>query len=301
MAAIAFLGVGELACSLAAGMSAAGADDVRGYSRPRSDPDAARAQRERAQAAGIALLPSMREALTDATVVITAVPAGAALEVAAAAAAALASNAIYVDTAPLAPEDKLTAAQSVADAGGRFVDAAVLGTVATEGARVPMLCAGPGAEAWSDLALALGLNVTVLPGPAGQAARVKLLRSVFMKGRDALVMEMLLAARVHGIERAVTESIQGAGERVPFPEIADRIACAMAVHAGRRADELTMSAQLLRASGIDPIVSEAGAEQLRWIAELGLREHFAGERPQDPEAVLAAIEALLARRGGDAE
>jgi len=140
--------------------------------------------------------------------------------------------------------------------------------------------------------------VTVLPGPPGQASRVKLLRSVYMKGRDALVMEMLLAARVHGIERAVVESIQGAGERVPFPQIADRIVCAMAVHAGRRADELAMSAQLLRSSAVEPIVTEAGSERLRWIAELGLREHFGGQRPADPEVVLDAIDALLARRAG---
>jgi 3-hydroxyisobutyrate dehydrogenase-like beta-hydroxyacid dehydrogenase len=161
-----------------------------------------------------------------------------------------------------------------------------------------MLCAGPGARAWSELAVALGLDVTVLPGPPGQAARVKLLRSVYMKGRDALVMEMLLGARAHGIERAVVDSIQGAGEQIPFPQIADRIVCAMAVHAGRRADELATSVQLLRSSAVEPIVSEAASERLRWIAELGLREHFGGQRPDDPEVVLAAIDAELARRAG---
>lgn len=296
--AIAFIGVGELACSLAAGMTAAGAGDVRGYSRPRSDPTASRIQRERAAAARVALCASLHEAVSDATVVIAAVPASAALEVATAAAPLLTRNAIYVDTAPLAPADKLAAAQTVASAGGMFVDAAVLGTVATEGARVPLLCAGPGAQAWSELAVTLGLNVTVLSGPPGQAARVKLLRSVYLKGRDALVMEMLLAARAHGIEQTVVDSIQGAGERVPFPQLADRIVCAMAVHAGRRADELAMSAQLLRSSAVEPIVSEAGSKRLRWIAELGLREHFDGQRPQDPQVVLLAIDALLARRAG---
>jgi 3-hydroxyisobutyrate dehydrogenase-like beta-hydroxyacid dehydrogenase len=298
VSAIAFIGVGELACSLAAGMTAAGAGDVRGYSRPRSDPSTARTQRQNAAEAGIAMRASLHEAVSDATVVIATVPAGAALEVATATAPLLAGDAIYVNTAPLPPTDVLAAAQTVAGGGGRFVDAAVLGTVATEGARVPLLCAGPGAQAWSELAVALGLDVTVLPGPPGQASRVKLLRSVYMKGRDALVMEMLLAARAHGIERAVVESIQGAGERVPFPQIADRIVCAMAVHAGRRADELAMSAQLLRSSAVEPIVTEAGSERLRWIAELGLREHFGGQRPPDPEVVLDAIDALLARRAG---
>lgn len=293
---IAFIGVGELTRSLAAAMTTAGAGDVRGYSPPRNDPTASRMQRARAAAARVRLCASLDEAVSDATVVIAAVPASAALDVATAAAPLLTRGAIYVDTAPLAPADKFAAAQVVTRAGGMFVDAAVLGTVATEGARVPLLCAGPGARAWSEFAVTLGLNVTVLSGPPGQATRVKLLRSVYLKGRDALVMEMLLAARAHGVERTVVDSIQGAGERVPFPELADRIVCAMAVHAGRRADEVAMAAQLLRSSAVEPIVSEAVSERLRWIAELGLREHFRGERPQDPQVVLLAIDALLARR-----
>jgi hypothetical protein len=72
----------------------------------------------------------------------------------------------------------------------------------------------------------------------------------------------------------------------------------MAVHAGRRADELALSADLVRASGVEPLLSEAGAARLRWIAELGLREHFGGERPTDPDAVLAALDELRAPRGG---
>jgi len=294
--AIAFIGVGELACSLAAGIADAGEGNIRGYSRPRRDTTEARLQRERAAAAGIALCPTMADAVRDATIVIAAVPAAAALEVAAAAAPLLEGDAIYVDTAPLSPEDKRVAANAVGDGGGRFVDAAVLGTVAADGARVPMLCSGSGAKAWRDLALPLGLDVTVLPGPPGQAALVKLLRSVYLKGRDALVMEMLLAARAYGVERAVVESIKGGGEQIPFPQIADRIVTAMAIHAGRRADELAKSAQLLRSAGVEPIVSDAGSARLRWIAGLGLREQFGGQRPQDPEAVLAAIDATLEGR-----
>jgi 3-hydroxyisobutyrate dehydrogenase-like beta-hydroxyacid dehydrogenase len=297
MSAIAFVGIGELACSLAGGLTAAGAADVRGYSRPRSDPAAAQAQRRRAQAAGIAVVDTLAEALRGATTVLATVPAGAALEVATAAAGALEPGAVYVDTAPLHPDAKLAAAGAVAARGGAFVDAAVLGTVATEGARVSIVAAGPGAQAFGELANGLGLNVSVLDGPPGQAARLKLLRSVFMKGRDALVMEMLLAARAHGIERALVDSIQGAGERVPFPQLADRIVCAMAVHAGRRADELELSAELVRDSGVEPLLSEAGAERLRRLAELGLREHFGGERPTDPEEVLTALDLLRARPG----
>jgi 3-hydroxyisobutyrate dehydrogenase-like beta-hydroxyacid dehydrogenase len=130
----------------------------------------------------------------------------------------------------------------------------------------------------------------VLDGPAGTAARLKLVRSVFMKGRDALVLEMMLAARRLGVEDEVARSIAGPGEQVPFTELSERVLRALAVHAGRRAEELDSSAALLRELGVDPLVTEAGAERLRRLAATGLRERLGGERPPDGRATLDAAE-----------
>lgn len=265
-------------------------DELRGWSRRRADDAAARSQARQVRDAGIRACASLEEAVREAAAVVAAVPAGAALKVAAAAAPHLRPGALYVDPSPLRPADKAAAAALVAAEGGRYADAAVLGTVAVDGAAVPTLVAGPGAEAWRALAAPLGLNVTVLPGPPGQAARVKLLRSVYMKGRDALLIEMLLAARAHGLERTVAQSIGGAGERVPFPQLADRVVRALALHAERRADELAAAAELLREAGVEPIVSDAGERRLRWVAGHDLRRRFGGERPGDPAQVLDALQ-----------
>jgi hypothetical protein len=109
-----------------------------------------------------------------------------------------------------------------------------------------------------------------------------------MKGRDALVLEMMLAARRLGVEDAVVRSIAGPGEQAPFADLAERVLRALAVHAGRRADELESSAELLRELGVEPTVTEAGAERLRRLAELGLRERFGGERPPSGSDTLDA-------------
>lgn len=222
--------------------------------------------------------------------VIAAVPAAAQLEVARALAPSLAAGALYVDPSPLAPEAKQEVERAVA--GASYVDAAILGTAAADGFRVPFLASGPGAARFRELVEPFGLVVTVLDAPTGAATRVKLLRSVYMKGRDALILEMLLAARRYGVEDALVESVKGSGEQVPFPDLARRVMTALAIFAERRADELDASAEVLRAAGVEPLVAEAGAERLRRLAALGLREHFAGERPEDVAAVLDAIEAL---------
>jgi hypothetical protein len=98
---------------------------------------------------------------------------------------------------------------------------------------------------------------------------------------------MMLAARKLGVEDEVARSIAGPGEQVPFTELSERVLRALAVHAGRRSDELESAAALLRELGVDPVLTEAGADRLRRIA--GLREHFGGERPADGRATLDAI------------
>ena len=237
-------------------------------------------------------------ALRGAACVIAAVPASAAADVAEAAARHLDPGAVYADPSPRVPAAKEETERVITGAGALYADVAVLGTTAADGARVPMLAAGPGAGHFAELAAPFSLNVTVLEAPAGAASLVKLLRSVYMKGRDALILEMLLAARRYGVETALVDSIRGSGEQVPFPELAERVMTALAIHAERRADELDASAAVLAEAGIDPLVAAAAAERLRRASRLGLRERFGGERPADIAAVLEALDEVT--EGGPA-
>jgi 3-hydroxyisobutyrate dehydrogenase-like beta-hydroxyacid dehydrogenase len=256
MTGIVFIGQGDLATALGEALG-----DVRYWSRRSGSPDL----------------------VSDCTLVISAVPGSAAEEVFEQALPHLSRDTLYVDLTAAAPEVK----EAAAARHGCYADGAVLGTVATSGAAVPIAAAGEGAERFRDLVSPAGLNVSVLDGPAGTAARLKLVRSVYMKGRDALVLEMMLAARKLGVEDEVARSIAGPGEQVPFTELAERVLRALAVHAGRRSQELESAAELLRELGVDPVVTEAGADRLSRIS--GLRERFGGERPDTGSATLDAI------------
>lgn len=295
MRSVSFIGYGELADALGGGLTDAGVH-VRAYVRPRSDGGAARARRERMLKAGVEACGTIAAAVSDVDVVIAAVPAAAASEVVDACVRHLRPGQLYVDPTSSLPNMKRSAAESVELTGAEYVDVAVVGTVVTAGARVPMLAAGRGAARWEEEALALGLNVTAIDGAAGDAALVKLLRSVFMKGRDALVLEMLLAARRYGVHEAVLASIGGPAEQVPFPSLADRVMCSLAVYAERRADELADAASLLDEAGVDPVMTLAGESRLRLFAATGLRTRFGGERPRDLNDVLSALDSLDSAR-----
>jgi 3-hydroxyisobutyrate dehydrogenase-like beta-hydroxyacid dehydrogenase len=265
MAAIALIGYGELGSVLGNALSER--HEVRAWSRSREG--------------------TLEGAVTDAALVISAVPGSAAEEVAERILPLLAADTCFADLTAAPPEAKERAAAR----HEFYADGAVLGTVATSGHEVPIAAAGGGAERFRDLVAPAGLRVEVLEGAeAGTAARLKLVRSVYMKGRDALVLEMMLAARRLGVEDAVVRSITGPGEQVPFADLSDRVLRALALHAGRRAEELDSSAALLRELGVDPTVTSAGAERLRWLAARGLREHFGGERPARGSDTLEALD-----------
>ena len=84
-------------------------------------------------------------------------------------------------------------AESAGEAAS-FVDVSLMAPVPGRGLRTPMLVSGPGATAYADLLAPLGAQVEVVEGPAGEASRRKLLRSVFFKGMAAAVTEAVAAA-----------------------------------------------------------------------------------------------------------
>ncbi len=295
MAVFAFIGFGELGSSLAEGLGRSGVHLVRAYTLKRAQPAAAAALESRLQRTGAHRSASLQEAVTGATAVLSVVPAGASREVAERCAALLDRGAYYVDLTAAPVGDMEVGAALVEQVGALYVDAAVLGTVATSGFEVPIVASGPGAHGWQMLVEREGLVVEAIDAPAGHATLLKLLRSVYMKGRDALILEMMLAARRYGLEDRVAESIQGSGETAPFAALAERVLCALAVHAERRADELLASSEVVRAAGIDPIISRAGSEVLRSLVQLELRETFDRERPSSGKEVLAAIDRLSGR------
>ncbi len=292
MAVFALIGFGELGSSLAQALGRSQDNVVRTYTRPRSSPAAAASLQARLTAANTQLCPSLAHALQGADAVLSVVAASASLQVAEQSAPLLGRSVYYVDLCAAPVADKQQAAAIVAEAGALYVDGAVLGTVATSGSAVPIMASGAGAAGWKTMVEPEGLVVEVLDEIPGHATLLKLLRSVYMKGRDALIVEMMLAARRYGLEERVAQSIQGPGERVPFPALAERVLCALAVHAARRSEELHASSEVVRASGIEPVISSAGSQVLAKLAELGLRESFERERPSDASEVLAMIDRL---------
>jgi 3-hydroxyisobutyrate dehydrogenase-like beta-hydroxyacid dehydrogenase len=129
---------------------------------------------------------------------------------------------------------------------------------------------------FAELFRPLGMPVEVVGSRAGDAAGLKLLRSVFMKGTAAAAIESLEAARAAGVEDRVRADI-GAILGEPLLE---RLLSGSRVHAARRVDEMRAAAAYVEELGVHPRVVSAAAEWLAELADLDPDEAVRLERPE---------------------
>ena len=253
MPTVAVLGLGEAGSRLAADLAAAGVD-VRGY-----DPHAAD------DTPVPTCTPDPETAVAGSDVVLSVNSAKAALDAAAASLPALRETTIYADLNTASPELKRELAALVAGVGTLFADVALLGPVPERGLRAPVLASGAGARAFADLFGPLGMPVEVISEQAGDAAALKLVRSVFMKGLAAAVVESMQAAEVAGHAEWLAGEIEA---MIGRPSL-ERALEGSRKHAARRVDEMEAACDLLLELGVEPRIAAASAAQFAALATEG--------------------------------
>ena len=287
---LAFIGFGEAGPLIARGLLDAGAASVAAYDILMADPATRDAWSARAAAVPATPCPGPAEAVGNADLVFSTVTSERALEAATAAAPHLRSGQLYLDLNSCSPGKKIKAAAAVeAQSPARYVDVAVMDTVPGRGHKVPVLLAGPAAPEVADRLAALGMNVQVVGDTVGQASTIKMARSVFMKGLEAILCESLVAADRAGVADKVLASIQSTFPALDWRQVATYHMGRMALHGRRRAVEMDSVADTLRDLGLDPFTAEGSGRRQMWVAELGLRDRFGPKGPDTLEEFLAAV------------
>ncbi len=83
-----------------------------------------------------------------------------------------------------------------------------------------------------------------------------MLRSVLMKGLEALFVECLVAAEIQGLRPTLLEAFRDLDER-PFAKTMEVQTVTHLVHAARRLKEVERVASVLEADGLEGIMTEA--------------------------------------------
>ncbi|MFN3553527.1 MAG: DUF1932 domain-containing protein [Novosphingobium meiothermophilum] len=255
---IALIGFGEAGATFAkaAGwQSAALAFDI--------DP----ARRKAMEAAGVVVCAEAQDALGDADLVLSLVTADSALAAAHDYAPLLKPGALWCDMNSVAPDTKRSAAGVIDAAGGRYVDVAVLAPVNPARMNVPLLVSGPhAAEAAARLRAAGFANTRVVGDDIGRASAIKMIRSVMVKGIEALTAEMMLAATKAGVVDEVLASLDASEKAQSWFGRAEYNIERMTTHGLRRAAEMEESAKTLESLGVEPVMTRGTVQRQRELA-----------------------------------
>lgn len=237
------IGSGQVGLCWAQALTASGTHNIS-----LSDPQPSVAAKSWSETSGTAIRPEVSEWIADQDLVLVCVPGSVLTLVTDPLVRHLNPGATIVDMTTAAAQAKRESANRAAAAGIGYIDIAITGAVGLNGVRTPLLYAGRPNNAVEELLHTAGAPVRVLlDSVPGDAVTVKLLRSVIMKGLEALAIEALPAARAYGVLDQLY-TVLGDVDQAPFTDLLKSMVVTHPAHAARRhAEVLEAAGQLDRA------------------------------------------------------
>jgi 3-hydroxyisobutyrate dehydrogenase-like beta-hydroxyacid dehydrogenase len=285
---VAIIGFGEAGRALVSGWRSDGVGVVVSSFDVKSEMAGHRPAFEQAwREANVVGCPNVAEALKSTATVFCLVTADQAESAAEAAAAHLVPGSLWLDGNSCSPGAKRRAAASIEAMGGRYVDLAIMAPIAPRQHRTPMLIAGPHAAAAEAVLTSLKMSPAIAGQKVGEASAIKMMRSVMIKGLEALTAECLLGARRAGVEGAVLASLQASD---PGFDWAGRSAYnleRMRHHGVRRSAEMREVAATLRELRLPDRMASATAE---WQDQIGTLRTSGDDLSSQLDNLLVALD-----------
>jgi 3-hydroxyisobutyrate dehydrogenase-like beta-hydroxyacid dehydrogenase len=213
----------------------------------------------RAKAAGIASVASLGALVAANDVVLSIVPPGIALDVARTLAAAMRAEGrrpTYVDANAVSPATARRVAETIEDAGARYVDGGIIGGPPTAGRETSLYLSGPGGEQLVDVLTTPELRVVWIGSDPTAASALKMAYAAWSKGSSALLLAIRALAQHAGVEAALLEQW-----RRSQPDVLARSEAAAGVssRAWRWSDEMDEIAATFEEAGLPGGAAAAAA------------------------------------------
>ena len=284
-----FIGFGEAAFHISQGLYEEGVRGIRATDVMIGHPVMGRQIRERAEAAHVELTEDQAELADWAEVLIAAVPSSHTMEVCLAVRDRLRPGQIYADVSASTPKTKQRIWEAVKDTGVLFADAAMLGSLPASRHKVPILASGCGAQAFLDCMVPFGMKISYVGEEPGAASAIKLIRSIYMKGVAALLVDTLRAADAYGVADPVIAALAETMDGTPFVPTMNRLVTGTAIHCVRRAAELKGSIELLEEAGLNPELTAAAMHVHAGLEDMHFAERNVTAKLKDWKDVILPL------------
>jgi 3-hydroxyisobutyrate dehydrogenase-like beta-hydroxyacid dehydrogenase len=291
---VTFIGFGEAGGAIAAGLHDGDAAQMTAWDIlfPQATGHKLRCA---ADASAVRCAASAADAVREAELVISAVTAASSGDAAEAVKPHLRGNPFFLDINSVSPGRKQDTAKMLG-AAARYIDVAVLAPIYPARHQTPMLLAGPDSAAVAPTLADLGMRASIAGVEIGAAAAIKMVRSVMIKGIEALTLECFLAAARAGVIDEVATSMRNNYPGLDWAKIVPYNLERMAVHGERRAAEMEEVAETLRELGVEPLMTSATVKRQREMGEIGLQQTVRSVLDKDRAAMLRAISAAARDR-----
>ena len=282
---VGFVGFGEAASSIAAGLHEEGVSRILCYDVMQDAPRFKEGFDKKVAACAGEKAADAPAACREADIVFSAAPSTYAVSAAEGAVAGVHAGLVFVDVSTATPAEKKKIAAMVEGRGARFVDAAMMGTLLKDRHQVPMLLSGSGAKAMMEMMEPYHMRLEYVEGEPGTATSIKFIRSITAKGISCLLIESLQAAQKFGVEDTIVDSfIDSFGPK--FKGIIDGYVSGAIIHAARREHELQNVVDFLKSEDLPFTMAEATRQKLGWLDENDVKSRFEGGVPRDWKKVL---------------
>lgn len=219
-----------------------------------ADPAAAPAMRKEIVDRGVAEVTV--EGLCAADWVFSAVTADQSYIALASIAPHLRAGQIVIDINSVSPDRKRISAELVEGTGALYLDMAVMGPVHPRGHATPVIVAGRRLDHALPALRELGFDFSEAGNEPGRATAIKMVRSLFVKGLEAITVEALLAAQASGCLEEILASLTKTFPGLGWPDFASYQFERTLRHGKRRAAEMRESAVTLAALGLSGKLAE---------------------------------------------
>ena len=291
-----FIGFGEAGQAIASGLREAGVKHIAAWDILFPD-DRGVALKQTGAKIGARLASSAADAVANSDIIVSAVTAGSSIDAAQSVAPHLSGNPYFLDVNSVSPGRKREAAR-VLEGAARYVDVAILAPIHPKRHQTPLLLAGPHAASVMPLLVdELDMRGAIAGEPVGAAAALKMIRSVMIKGIEALTAECFVAAQRAGIAEEVAASLHNNYPTLDWNKVISYNLERMASHGIRRAEEMEQVAATLAELRIAPLMTQATVARQREMGELGKQESVRRAKREGGAAMLDAID-KLSKDGG---
>ena len=163
----------------------------------------------------------------------------------------------YFDLNSVSPEAKRRSAAHLSKVGVLYVDVALMAPIYPHRHKTPMLISVDQSSKMANaMASRFGFNAKPAGDIVGKASTIKMLRSVMVKGVEALTDELMRGCEAAGVTQEVLSSLEASRTDRSWPEQAAYNIERMETHGKRRGDEMREVVQTLRDLGVNPLMSE---------------------------------------------